>query len=868
MAQKRPSVNPQSFVTFGDLLRFLRERAELSQRELALQVGYHYSYLSRLEKNVRVPDPATLMARFVPALGLDSEPEWTSRLLELARTVESTSPEADEAAPDESLLRDFPLMPHALLGRDEESHAVTQLLRGDTRLVTLIGPPGVGKTRLAAHVAVQLAGDFAHGSLFVDLAPIQQANQVVPALMQSLGIHEAGAGDELERLKGRLRDENLLLVVDNFEQVLEAAPMLNQALGHARNVKILATSREALRITGEVEFHLKPFPIPETVTVEDAEQSLAVQLFVQRARDARMDFALTAENAPIIVEICRKMDGLPLAIELAAARVNMLSPQAMLSQIDRRFEWLARGGRDTHNWRRTLSGAVEWSYNLLSEAEKILLRRLSIFSAGWDLPAAESVCADEELPRADIFQLLIQLTEKSLVVAEDNPFEPRWHLLETLRQFGRDRLEESGETKRTRARHLAFFAEWAQSLVDTLDTGVPMDFHQYIERDLNNVRAALTFAVESKECIGDAVQLAAAFCYISLEYSLLKEGEEWALKMLPLTVAPEHRRGRANLLHRGANLMYLAHWHEKIQQAYELGKEAESLARELEDKNLLAGAIYHQYEILVDLGKFDEARPLLEEGIAICRATGYQTQLSGLLTALGIVLYKQGQFDEALKYIEEALSISRRANDLWGQEFALRTMGSALRVHGKFRDALSAFQRSLEVARTMGNRISAGIALANMASAANALGEFSASGKYAQEAFVIFQTIGSDYQQAFPLRMMAYAAIHAGNLPYARELNLESLRRNYSMGAEHRVGVYANLVLFAEIAALENRLEDAARLTSRVERAMGEEGLAFQEPDAGALTRVRSILEKKKVKSDPNQAGALDGLIEEILGSR
>lgn len=865
MAQKRPSVNPTSFATFGDLLRYLRERAELSQRELALQVGYHYSYLSRLEKNVRMPDPATLMARFVPALGLDGEPEWTARLLELARTAESHVPEAGEAVADESILRDFPLMPHALLGRDEEAGAVTQLLRGEARLVTLIGPPGVGKTRLAAHVAGQLAGDFAHGSLFVDLAPLQQADQVVPTLMQSLGIHEAGAGNELERLKGRLHEENLLLVIDNFEQVLEAAPLLNQVLGHARSVKILATSREALRISGEVEFHLKPFPVPETNAVEEAEKSPAVQIFVQRARDARTDFKLTAEIAPVIVEICRKMDGLPLAIELAAARINMLTPQAMLSQIDRRFEWLARGGRDTHNWRRTLSGAVEWSYNLLGDAEKILLRRLAVFSAGWDLPAAEAVCMDAQLPRAEIFQLLIQLTEKSLVVADETHAEPRWRLLETLRQFGRDRLEESGELDAVRARHLTRFADWAEDIVNTLDTGAPLDFHQHIEKDLNNLRAALTFAAQTKTGITDALRLTAAFSYICLEYSMLKEGEGWVLKMLPLASAPEHGRLRADILHRGANLVYLAHWHERIQLAYEMGKEAEQIARKLGDKNLLAGAIYHQYEILVDLQKYNEARPLMEEGIAICRETGYQTQLSGLLTALGIVLYQQGDFAGSLKHIEEALALSKRHNDLWGQGFALRTMGSNLRFSKKYREALSAFERSLELARIMGYRISEGIILANLSAIANVLEDYSASGKYAQQAFILFQTIGSDYQQAFPLRMMSYAAIQAGNLPYARELNLESLRRNHVMGDEHRIGVYGNLVALAEILLAEKQFEQAAQLVSIVEKYMTEEGRTFQEPDTLALARVKPVLEKKKIKAKSRGEENLEQVVTEIL---
>jgi tetratricopeptide (TPR) repeat protein len=468
------------------------------------------------------------------------------------------------------------------------------------------------------------------------------------------------------------------------------------------------------------------------------------------------------------------------------------------------------------------------------------------------------------LTRGDTFQLLLQLTEKSLAVADESELSPRWRLLETLRQFGHERLVESGELDAWRARHLAYFADWAENITTQLDRGHPLDFRLYMEGDLNNLRAALAWALDPKANRTDALRLVSAFSLISLEYSLLKEGEEWVRKMLPLADQPEHRKWRAVMLHRGAYLIYLNHWRAGIQDAYDFVKESERIARELGDRDLLASAIYHQYEILVGLEKYEEARLLMEESVEICRATGYQSQLNCSLTALGIVLTKQGKMDQAMEHIEKAIQVATQIHDLWGQEFSLRTLGTNLRLQKKYPEALKTFACSLEVAKQMGDRLGAGIILANMSIVTNVLEDYHTSGKYAQEAFVIFQTIGSEYQMAFPLRLMAYAAIHAGNLVYARELNLQSLKQNHSMGDEHRVGLYGNLVALAEILLAEKQFERAARLVSLVESHTEEDQRAFQEPDTLALARVRSALEKKKFKQKADDETTLEEVIREL----
>lgn len=699
MPKDQPSVSPGQFSTFGDLLRYLRERAHLSQRELASLVGYHFSFISYLEKNTRSVDEASLLGRFVPALGLEDKPEWVARLVNLsaAKKMEPQySKSLAEPSPNETKADGLPPSLTSMLGRDYESARLRKMiLDPNIRLISVLGPPGVGKTCLSLNVARLVQSAFKNGVVFVDLAAVRENHFLLPAIANALEIPSHPTMTVDDAMKTALADKNLLLFLDNFEQLASAAPLLLPLLGSAANIKILVTSREVLRLRGEHEIHLLPLPVPppgNPAGVSTLMDFPSVSLFVERARSVKPEFKLDEENASYISEICSCLDGLPLAIELAAARIRTMSLASMIEQFNRRFDWLSQGARDLPEWRQTLFGAIEWSINLLTDKERALFYRLSIFSGGWTLAAAEQVCSDDSLcPRKEVIGLLIQLTEKSLILPEDE--DSRFSFMETLREYASQGLEKSGELEYLRQRHFEYYLGFMQAAQPNIRQGA----HQLIwlsrtEREYPNLRLALGWAVEKKERASHAMQLGLCVHNFWVTRSYIHEARQWLSKILALDPSPSQIR--ANLLRFASDY---ASSQGEYAQAQTFEEEAMNISRALQDEP----GIYFSMDGMAMLagvqGDYERASSLLEEVLVYRRRQRDDVLLAATLNNLAIASRRLGNLERAQGLFVEAVRINREKENTKSLSHSLHGLAEINTQQGNYKDALKLFKEGIEI---------------------------------------------------------------------------------------------------------------------------------------------------------------------------
>jgi predicted ATPase/DNA-binding XRE family transcriptional regulator len=526
--------------SFGQLLRQLRGAAALSQAELAERAGLSVRGISDLERDLRQtprPETARLLA---DALALDDAARTV--LLAAAHTIQ-----IPERSPmPASLSGALPVLLTRLIGREPELAALLALLlRDGARLVTITGVGGSGKTRLALEVAARLRARFADGVVFVDLAPLADPTLVLPSLAAALGVPERAGQPLAESLARFLAPRQTLVLLDNCERVLGAVPALNALLAASPDVTILATSREPLHVRGEREFPLAPLPLPaadQLPAVSELARIPAAALFVERAEASQPTFRLTAENAAAVAAICRRLDGLPLAIELAAVRVKVLPPAALLARLEKRLPLLT-GGRDLPARQQTMRDAIAWTYDLLAPSEQALFRRLAVFAGGFTLAAAEAV-ADPAMS-ATVFDGVAALVEQSLLQpSAGTETEPRYQLLETVREYGLEQLTAAGETDEVRQRHAAFFLQQAADFM----TGSPILLDRErlarVIAEQDNVRLALQWC----DAQGDSealLQLSVMLDGLWFGRGLYGEGLQWAERALdrssPAAAAPRVR---------------------------------------------------------------------------------------------------------------------------------------------------------------------------------------------------------------------------------------------------------------------------------------------------------------------------------------
>ncbi len=492
--------------TFGELLRHLRQRARLTQDELGLAVGYSRAHTARLENGQRMPDPSAVRARFFEPLGLGADSAEATQLVALAAAahdIGSHDSDEPERPAERQTPNNLPYPVTSFVGRTD-ALAELQRLLPTTRLLTLTGVGGTGKTRLALELAGRVLDDFPDGVWLVELAPVADP-ALVPATV--LSVLSTPSHPDLTATKSVLNfltARRVLLILDNCEHVIDAAAQFADAVGRGcGQVRILATSREALNIAGELSWRVPSLSAPpatNTVTPETLARHEAVQLFVERAAFAQPGFAITQANAAVIQQICVRLDGIPLALELAAARIKTLAPEKIAERLSDRFRLLTGGSRTVLPRQQTLQALVDWSYRLLTEPERTLLRRLSVFVGGWTLEAAETVGVGDDIQLGEVLDLHSRLVDKSLVIQDDSGVETRYLFLETIRQFAIEKLAESDEGRNVRDAHISYFLHLGDQVMPELVGEAPTNQAKLIQRlrpDADNIRRASDWAIDS-----------------------------------------------------------------------------------------------------------------------------------------------------------------------------------------------------------------------------------------------------------------------------------------------------------------------------------------------------------------------------------
>lgn len=715
----------------------------------------------------------------------------------------------------------LPLPLTQLVGRDEEVASVSSLLgRPEVRLVTLTGAGGIGKTRLALQVAANLDADFENGVVFVSLAALQDSALVIPAIIQSLGLNKTEPFPPLDLLYMALRDKQLLLVLDNFERLVQAAPQLVGLLRRCPQLKMLVTSRAVLQVQGEYEFQVPPLALPnceQLPAYETLAGYAAVALFLQRAQATTPDFRLTGSNAAAIAAICLRLDGLPLAIELAAARIKLLSPEELLARLEDPLAVLTEGPRDLPLRQQTLRNTLLWSYQLLSAGEQQLFRLLSVFAGGCSIEAAEAVAVSQIAPEREqrVLDGLASLISKSLLRTVQREGGPsRLFLLETVREYGLECLEASGEAETVRCMHAGYYLRLAEEAERHLSGREQVRWLARLEREHSNLRAALEWLLDQAER-GESWEMGLRLATALGQFWLMRGHGRYGRFALERALANSVGVGALSLAKGFATAGVMASGQGDLGQAEAQLEQSLALFGQLDDTRGEARALRELGRVAMLRGENGRAHTLLEDGLTLFRDLGDIQGASDSLVTLADVLLIQGKYTRARSLLEESLAFYRSIGPLAMVSQTLNLLASAIFYQGDILRALTMLRESLALAREAGDKDNIAYALMLTGLVHLAQGEIRAARALLEEGLALARRGGWQERMAWGIYGLGWTAFFENRFEIARSLFEEGLTISRAVGNQVFMAFY--LEGLASVSASQGWLALAARLWGAVD---------------------------------------------------
>jgi predicted ATPase len=784
----------------------------------------------------------------------------------------------------------LPAQPTALIGREKELADLQGLLeRDDVRLVTLTGPGGIGKTRLALQLAADCLDDFLDGVWFVNLAPITDPSLVISTVAQTLGVKEMGGQPIIETVNSYLREKQLLLLLDSLEQVISSATQVSDLLAACPQLKVLATSRIALRLRGEREYSVPPLRMPDTKhmpSLERLTQYEAVSLFIERAQGVQANFEVNNQNAPAVAEICHRLDGLPLAIELAAARIKILSPQAMLIRLENRLKILTGGARDLPARQQTIRKTIEWSYDHLSEGEKQLFRRMAIFQGGATLEALEAVCNFDRRLQVDVLDGVEALMSNSLLQRRERmDAEPRFVMLGTIHEFARQILEESGEADQMRQKHADYFVALADRVSPSIISPDRLSAFSLIDSEHDNFRAALEWCASLPERYDMGLHLVANLsAFWVFQTSHMSEGRAWLVRMLALTEGRAHSAIRGNaMLGAGVLSMDLGDYASArswLTQSIDICEEARDYSCAIVSRGSLALTYQRAGNPIEAIKLGSEALERIRKvvpsivGPALGGSGGLDGSdrsdgADGLNTPLSFIppewsiaylYFILGDAYMAIRDLETARDFHRKSLELYrklgAQDEAtlpLTSLGKVAMLQGNFEEARSLLEESLAIRRKLDLTWFVALTLTTLSDLARYQGDYKRAERLARESIDMFRDLGDVSGVAWALKTLGCAALHRNDPQQASDLFKKSLQMRKEQGNNEEIG--EDLLGLAEIAAAQGDLLKAAHLLGAISSIL-DKGIHFEVLEQGTFDRSVAILGSRPDTSDYQAAWA------------